>query len=68
MQSTVPIEIRGRLEKMEDKLIITKDTEPTLWVNSLVKFEKLNGELRLCLDPKDLNKVIQHDYHQLLKK
>ena len=29
------------------------------WVNSLVIREKPNGSLRICLDPKDLNKAIK---------
>lgn len=37
--------------------------EPTAWVNSLVcqkkEKEKPNGKLRICLDPKELNKDIQ---------
>ena len=33
--------------------------EPTDWVNSLVVREKPNGSLRVCLDPRDLNKAIR---------
>ena len=34
--------------------IITKQTEPTPWVNSLTYPKKANGKLRVCLDPKKL--------------
>ena len=34
-------------------------------VNSLVIREKGNGWLRLCLDPKDLNKVIKREHHPI---
>ena len=33
------------------------------WVNSLVISEKPNGSLRICLDPKDLNKAIKQEHH-----
>ena len=35
----------------------------TDWVNSLVIREKANGRLRLCLDPKDLNRAIKRDHY-----
>ena len=39
--------------------IIVPVDEPTDLVNSLVVREKLNGSLRISLDPKDLNKAIK---------
>lgn len=39
--------------------------EPTEWVNSIVCAEKSNGKLRICLDPRDLNKAIKREYYQL---
>ena len=41
--------------------IITKQTEPTPWVCSLTYPKKANGKLRICLNPKDLNKAIIHE-------
>ena len=43
--------------------IITKVTEPTDWVNSMVVVQKPNGDLRVCLDPRDLNKAIKRPYY-----
>ena len=43
--------------------IIAKVTEPTDWVNSMVVVEKRNGDLRVCLDPHDLNRAIQWPYY-----
>ena len=34
-------------------------------VNSLVIREKPNGSLRICLDPKDLNKAIKREHHPI---
>ena len=51
---------------MESQNIIARVTKPTDWVNSLVVREKENGRLRLCLDPKDLNKAIKREHHPIL--
>ena len=63
----VPLELRERLktqlEELEAKGIITKVTQPTDWVNSIVVKEKPNGKLRICLDPKDLNKALKRDHY-----
>ena len=50
---------------MEQQRVIRKvgEGEPTEWVNSLVYRRKANGQLRICLNPKDLNKAIRRDYH-----
>ena len=39
--------------------VITEVKEHTEWINSMVPVMKSNGSLRLCLDPKDLNKAIK---------
>ena len=44
---------------MEMANIIAKGSTPTEWVNSLDVVEKpQSNKLRICLDPKDLNKAI----------
>ena len=50
---------------MESQGIIAKlkEGEPTAWVNSLVYRRKPNGKLRICLDPKDLNRAISREHH-----
>ena len=58
----VPIEHKAEIEKelngMVCQGIIAKQMELTPWVSSLMYPKKPNGKLRICLDPKDLNKVI----------
>ena len=41
--------------------IITEVHEHTEWINSIVPVMKEDGSLRLCLDPKDLNKAIERN-------
>ena len=66
---TVPLveykeEIEKELEEMVQQGIITKQTEPTPWISSLTYPKKANSKLRICLDPKDLNKAIISENHK----
>ena len=65
----IPMGLREKLKKeldsMEKAGVIQKVDEPTEWVNSMVVAEKPNGDLRVCLDPRDLNKAIKREYYQL---
>ena len=49
---------------MECLGVITHVDEPTDWVSSITYVQKANGELRLCLDPRDLNEAIRRDHHK----
>eukprot|EP00112_Aurelia_sp_Birch-Aquarium-sp1_P023107 Seg6752.3 transcript_id=Seg6752.3/GoldUCD/mRNA.D3Y31 product="Retrovirus-related Pol polyprotein from transposon 17.6" protein_id=Seg6752.3/GoldUCD/D3Y31 len=57
--------LREELSRMEKLGIIEKVTEPTDWVNSLVIVHKANGKLRICIDPRDLNKAIKRQHFEL---
>ena len=65
----VPIVLQPKpeaaLDEMEKKGIISKVEGFTLWTNSLVIWEKANGKLRICLDPKDLNTTIIDNPHPI---
>ncbi|XP_059049470.1 uncharacterized protein K02A2.6-like [Achroia grisella] len=65
----VPLAIQPRLKKKLEELerigVISKVQNPTEWVNSLVIVYKPNGDLRLCIDPKDLNEAIQRQHFEL---
>lgn len=50
---------------MEKLGVIAKTEEPTDWVSSLHIIEKKNGQLRICLDPRDLNKAIKRENFKL---
>ena len=58
-------EIKEELNRMEDLKVITRESEPTDWVNSIAFSRKSNGKLRICLDPKDLNKGIRRTHHKI---
>ncbi|KAG5869299.1 hypothetical protein JTB14_034051 [Gonioctena quinquepunctata] len=55
------------LERLEGSGIISRIDKPTNWVHNLVIREKMNGELRLCLDPKDLNSAVRRELYLIPK-
>lgn len=57
--------LKEKLQELEEKDVIQKVDRPTPWVNSLVIVEKRDGSLRLCLDPRDLNKAIRREHHRI---
>ena len=52
---------KTELERLTKEGIITEVKEHTEWINSIVPVMKPNGSIRLCLDPKDLNKAIERN-------
>ena len=57
--------LKDELERMEVLGVINKVNEPTDWVSSLAIIEKPDGNLRVCLDPKPLNKAIKRQHYPL---
>ena len=55
--------LKKELDRMEKLDVISRIDEPTDWVNSMVLVEKAKG-LRVCLDPKDLNKAIKREHYR----
>ena len=64
----VPIESKEAIDRELDYLIeeeiITEQVEPTPWVSSVTFLRKPNGEVRVCLDPSNLNKAIIREHHK----
>ena len=62
----VPITLRSRvkdeLDRMEALGVAERVPEPSDWVNSMVTVIKPNGKLRICIDPRDLNKAIKREH------
>ena len=52
---------KTELERLTKEGIITEVKEHTEWINLIVPVMKPDGSLRLCLDPKDLNKAIKRN-------
>ena len=64
----MPIESKEAIDRELDYLIeeeiITEQVEPTPWVSSVTFPRKPNGEVRVCLDPSNLNKAIIREHHK----
>ena len=64
----VPIESKEAIDRELDFLIeeeiITEQVKPTPWVSSVTFPRKPNGEVRVCLDPSNLNKAIIREHHK----
>ena len=66
----VPAPLRGKvkreLEHLEGNNIITRVTEPTSWVSSMVVARKKNSDrVRICIDPTDLNTAIKREHYPM---
>ena len=46
--------------------VVERVYKPTDWVNAIVYNRKRSGKLRICLDPKPLNKLIKRMYYKTL--
>ena len=57
--------VKAELNDIEKRGVIPKVKERTNWVNSLAIVEKPDGSLRICLDPRHLNKAIKREHFQL---
>ena len=64
----IPVPLRAKmkakLDELEQSGIIKKVTTPTDWISSSVAVLK-GDKLRLCIDPKDLNKAIKRPKYQI---
>ena len=64
----VPIESKAAIEEAIDYMvkqdILEPQIEPTLWVSSVTYPVKPTGEVRPCLDARDLNKAIIRENHK----
>ena len=70
MQSRrVPIALRPKLKAELDRLtkmkVITPNSEPTPWVSQIVLTPKKSGDIRVCIDPKELNRALLREHYEL---
>ena len=57
--------LKAELEKRVKKRVIEPVSEPTLWVSALALVVKKNRNLRICIDPRPLNKALKREHFQL---
>ena len=65
----VPVPVREKVRKKLDELesdgVLTLVTEATNWVSSMVIVQKPSGQIRICIDPKYLNRAIKRQYYPM---
>ena len=65
----IPFALRPRLkdelDQLTEKGVIAPVNEPTEWVSALALATKKSGELRICIDPRPLNKALRREHYKL---
>ena len=63
----VRIHVRDKLKKKLDELeaqgVVSPIVEPTVWVSHPVIVDKPSGDIRLCIDPRHLNKAVRREHY-----
>jgi hypothetical protein len=58
------LEVKAKIDAMEEARIIEKVTKPSDWISSMVVV-KTPKKLRICLDPSDLNTALKRSHYLL---
>ena len=58
-------DLRTELARLVKLGVLAKVEAPSAWVSSLVVERKRNGKIRLCVDPKFLNKALKRSHYPL---
>ena len=65
----VQIALRAKVKEALDDLVcqevLALASEPTPWISSMVVMPKQNGNLRICLDPKNLNCALPREHYPI---
>lgn len=65
----LPVPIKDRvsaeLKQLQENGIIAPVTEPTAWLSALLVVSKAQGGVRLCIDPKPLNRALMRDHYSM---
>ncbi|XP_055492867.1 uncharacterized protein K02A2.6-like [Leucoraja erinacea] len=57
--------LQEELKDLERRGIITPVERSTDWISSMVAVRKPNGKLRICIDPKPLNRALKRSHYPL---
>ncbi|GBN42352.1 Transposon Ty3-I Gag-Pol polyprotein, partial [Araneus ventricosus] len=57
--------VKAEIDKMVTNGVLEKVTEPTDWVHPIVVVQKPNKEVRICMDPRGLNKYIKREHYPI---
>jgi hypothetical protein len=57
--------VKEKLKTMTKDGIIEKVDQPSEWVSQMAVTTKKNGDLRICIDPRPLNKALKREHHPM---
>ena len=57
--------VRSELNRLTELGVLIPVDEPTEWVSQIAIQEKKNGKIRLCIDPRPLNKALKRERYTL---
>lgn len=57
--------LKEELERLTILGVIKPVDEPTDWVSIVVRATKPSGDLKICIDPKDLNKALKRERYPI---
>ncbi len=57
--------LKKELERLVNKGVIAPVEEPTEWISQAVITPKKDGQVRLCIDPQELNKALKREHFTL---
>ena len=65
MPLSVKLKVKAAIQRLAKLGIITPVNTQTNWVSSIVVLLKSNDKVRLCIDPKPLNKALSRNNHPI---
>ena len=65
INSNLRPKIKKELADLVEQRVIAPTEQATEWLSALVCTPKKNGDVRICLDPRPLNKALKREYHHL---
>ena len=65
MPLSVKLKVKAEIQRLAKLGIITPVNTPTNWISSMVVVLKSNDKVRLCIDPKPLNKALNRNNHPI---
>ncbi|CAB4054887.1 unnamed protein product [Lepeophtheirus salmonis] len=57
--------VKAELDRLVSIGVIEPISEPTPWMSQIVIVEKKSGDMRICLDPHNLNKALKREHYQI---
>ncbi|GAB1607211.1 hypothetical protein Ahia01_001004400 [Argonauta hians] len=61
----IKTKVKQELDRLENNDVITKVDEPTSWCSRMIVATKKSGKMRICIDPRPLNKALRRERYPI---